>query len=153
MLATVEVVFFSSFFFFFFFPDDKQTPWEVVASSLSLRHKTERRDRRHHAHRVGVADAAPPARDAHHVIAVRNHAELQALLDAELDAPVDVLLPVLDAEVWLGFGEDERVDAAVEMGVLIGKGYMSVKSPPMTKVQFREEKEKKNIRERSWDHA
>lgn len=48
-----------------------------------------------------------------------QHLVLDGLRDTELEPVVDVLLPVLLVEIGLLFWEDERVHAAVEVGVLM----------------------------------
>lgn len=58
-----------------------------------------------------------PALNAHHSITGAQHTKLDGIHDAPLQTAVNILLPGDFIEVGLPFGEEERVDAAVEMGV------------------------------------
>ena len=68
-----------------------------------------------------MAHAAAPALDADDGVALVEHAQLDSVHDTPLKTLVDVLLPrhVLEA-LRLGLGEEEGVDAAVQMGVAGG---------------------------------
>ena len=62
--------------------------------------------------------AASPPLHANHRIALIQHTQLDGVLDAPLEAVVDVFLPRLRLEVHrLLHGEKEGVDAAVEVRV------------------------------------
>lgn len=74
--------------------------------------------RRHDAKRVGMAFAAAPALNADDVVAFDQDAQLDGLGDTPLEAAVDVFLPVGLLEVGLLLGEEEGVDATVEVRVL-----------------------------------
>ncbi len=65
---------------------------------------------------------APPPLHTDHRIALLQNTELDGVLDAPLQPLVDVLLPRDALEVGLGFGVEEGVDAAVEVGVAGGAG-------------------------------
>jgi len=74
----------------------------------------------HNAQRIGMAHAAAPALDAHDGIAGVEHAELDGVGDAPLEAAVDVLLPRHLVEVGLVLREQERVHAPVQVRVARG---------------------------------
>jgi len=65
-----------------------------------------------------MAFATAPALDADDVVAFVQNAELDGLGDTPLEAAVDIFLPVGLLPVRLLLGEEEGVDAAVEVGVL-----------------------------------
>lgn len=65
-----------------------------------------------------MAFAAAPALNADDVVAFDQDAQLDGLGDTPLEAAVDVFLPVGLLEVGLLLGEEEGVDATVEVGVL-----------------------------------
>ncbi len=88
-----------------------------VHSPLPLR-QTETLLGRHDANGVGVAHAAAPALHADDGIALGEHAQPDGVGDAPLQALVHVLLPVDLIEVGLLVGEEEGIDAAIEVGVL-----------------------------------
>lgn len=67
-----------------------------------------------------MAHTTPPALNADDVVAFVEDAEADGLLDAPLETSVDVFLPYRLAEVGLLLWEHERVDAAVEVGILCG---------------------------------
>ncbi len=67
------------------------------------------------AQSVGVAHATLPALNDDDGIASRQGTELQSLADGPLDTLVDILLPVNLAEVGLSLGEEEGVDATVQV--------------------------------------
>lgn len=74
------------------------------------------------ANGIRVAFPAAPALDADDLVALVEDLELEGFHDAPLQAAVDVLLPVRGREIGFLLREHERVDAAVEMGVLCGFG-------------------------------
>ena len=65
-----------------------------------------------------MAHPATPSLHADYGITTVDDAELDALLDAPLETVVHVLLPVLAVEVGLCLGEEEGIDAAVQVRVL-----------------------------------
>lgn len=67
---------------------------------------------------VGVAHAAPPALDAHDWVTLVKDTELDGVVDAPLEAAVDVLLPRSVLEVWLLLVEEEGINATVKVGIL-----------------------------------
>lgn len=77
------------------------------------------------AQSVGVAHAALPALDDNDGVAGGQGTELQSLADSPLDALVDILLPVDLAEVGLSLGEEEGVDATVQVSKARGGGVSS----------------------------
>ena len=74
--------------------------------------------RRHNAERVGVAHSASPALHADDGIALAENTELDCVHDAPLETAVDILLPWGLLEIGLLLGEEEGVDATVQVGVL-----------------------------------
>ena len=93
-------------------------PTSSRSTHASLAFETQVLLRRHDAQGVGVAHAAPPALHAHDNLALLQDAELDGLRDTPLEAAVDVFLPDGHVEVGLALGEEERVNATVEVGVL-----------------------------------
>jgi len=69
-----------------------------------------------------MAFATAPALNADDVVAFVEDAQLDGLGNTPLEAAVDVFLPVGLLEVGLVLGEEEGVDAAVEVGVLSFEG-------------------------------
>ena len=65
-----------------------------------------------------MAHAAAPPLHADDGIAALEHTEVNAVANAPFQAPINVFLPWLLAEVWLWFAKEERVDATIEMGIL-----------------------------------
>lgn len=65
-----------------------------------------------------MAHSASPTLDTDNRIALVEDAESDGVGDAPLEAAIDVFLPRRLVEIWLFFVEEERVDAAVEVGVL-----------------------------------
>ena len=61
--------------------------------------------------------AAPALNTDHHVTFVQD-AEIDGVFDAPFQTAVDIFLPICCFEVGLLLGEEERVDAAVEVGIL-----------------------------------
>ena len=74
---------------------------------------------RNHTNSVGVALPAAPALDADNVVGLVDDAELETVVDTPLEAAVHVLLPDLDIEVGLRFGECEGPDATVQVRILV----------------------------------
>lgn len=64
-----------------------------------------------------MTHSATPALDANDVVALVDDTELETMVDTPLEAAVNVLLPDLDIEVRLGFGEGEGPDTAVQVGI------------------------------------
>lgn len=83
-----------------------------------LRIQTEILLRRDDAEGVGVAHSSPPALYTDDGISLVEHTELDGIHNAPLQATVNILLPWLSVKVWLLLGEIERVNAAVQVGVL-----------------------------------
>lgn len=74
--------------------------------------------RGHNAERVGVAHAAPPALHADDGLTLAQNTKLNGVHDTPCETAVDVLLPWGLLEVGLLLGEEEGVDATVQVGVL-----------------------------------
>lgn len=72
----------------------------------------------HETERVRVAHSTAPALHAHDRIALVQHTQVDGVLDAPLEATVDVLLPWHLSEVGLRLVEEEGIHATVEVGVL-----------------------------------
>ena len=90
-----------------------------LSSSLSFPSKSKVLFRRHNPHRVGVAPTTSPPLDTNHPVALVEHAELDTLQDTPLEPVVHVLLPVRLGEVGLRVGEQEGIDATVQVRVLL----------------------------------
>ena len=65
-----------------------------------------------------MAHTAFPSLNTDHIVALREDTEGFGFGDTPLETLVDVFLPIYFGEVRLGFGKEERVDAAVEVRVL-----------------------------------
>lgn len=85
---------------------------------LSLLVQTKILLRGHNAERVGVAHAAPPALHADNGVALAQNTELDSVHDTPCKTAVDILLPWGLLEIGLLLGEEEGVDATVQVGVL-----------------------------------
>jgi hypothetical protein len=69
-----------------------------------------------------MAHATAPALDANDHVAARDDVEIETFADTPFQTAVDVLLPDGDVEVGFLLGEEEGVDTAVQMGVLLEWG-------------------------------
>lgn len=87
--------------------------------------------------------ATAPALDADDVVAPAQNAELDGFADPPLEAAIDILLPIILAEVWLLLWEDEGIDPTIQMGIL---------SSMLVSLTWRHS-DLGNIRERRWDYA
>jgi hypothetical protein len=65
-----------------------------------------------------MAHATAPALDANNHVAARDDFEIETFADTPFQTAVDVLLPDRNVKVGFLLGEEEGVDAAVQMGVL-----------------------------------
>lgn len=62
--------------------------------------------------------ATAPALNADDVIAPAQDAEFNGFADPPLEAAIDILLPIILAEVGLLLWEDEGIDTTIQMGIL-----------------------------------
>lgn len=62
--------------------------------------------------------ATPPALNADDVIAPAQNAEFNGFANPPLEAAIDILLPIILAEVGLLLWEDEGIDTTIQMGIL-----------------------------------
>ena len=62
--------------------------------------------------------AAAPALNTDNHVAFLQDAEIDGGFDAPFQTAVDIFLPICFFKVGLLLGKEERVDAAVEMGIL-----------------------------------
>ena len=71
---------------------------------------------------VGVAHAALPALDDNNGLTLGQDTQLHGLCHTPLDAAIDILLPVDLAKVGLGLGEQEGINAPVQVSVPGSRG-------------------------------
>lgn len=62
--------------------------------------------------------ATAPALDTDHVVAPAQDAKLDGFANPPLEAAIDILLPIILAEVGLLLWEDEGIDTAIQVGIL-----------------------------------
>lgn len=67
---------------------------------------------------IGVPLATAPALNADDVIPPAQNAEFNGFADPPLEAAIDILLPIILAEVGLLLWEDEGIDTTIQMGIL-----------------------------------
>ncbi len=65
-----------------------------------------------------MSHSASPSLDTDDGVALVEDTELDRIHDAPLQTAVDIFLPRGAVEIRLGFGEVERIDTAVQVGVL-----------------------------------
>ena len=73
---------------------------------------------RYHTDRVGVALPTAPALHTNHQIILLQNAKIDGILDAPLEAAINILLPVCFIEVGLLLRVEEGVDTSVKVGIL-----------------------------------
>lgn len=92
---------------------------ETVLLALVLRIKQTQVFRsRHHTNRVRVTLPTAPALHTDHQIILLQNAKIDGILDAPLEAAINILLPVCFVEVGLLLRIEEGVDTSVKVGIL-----------------------------------
>ena len=71
--------------------------------------------RRYHANRVRVTLPTAPALHTNHQIILLQNAKIDGVLDAPLEAAINILLPVCFVEVGLLLRVEEGVDTSVKV--------------------------------------
>lgn len=66
-----------------------------------------------------MTHSTAPTLHTNHRVTVVNDAELDTVLDTPLKTVIHVLLPVLTIEIGLRLGEEEWIDATVQVRVLL----------------------------------
>ena len=72
-----------------------------------------------------MSHTAAPALDTDDGIAFVQDTELHGIHEAPLESTVNILLPGSGVEIGFGLIKQERVDAAIEMGILQRKGRLA----------------------------
>ena len=70
---------------------------------------------RYHTDRVRMSLPTAPALHTNHQIILLQNAKIDGILDAPLEAAIDILLPVRFVEVGLLLRIEERVDTSVKV--------------------------------------
>ena len=66
-----------------------------------------------------MAHSSAPTLNADNRVTRSDDLELEAMFDTPLETLVDILLPDVDVEVGLLLGEEERIHATIEVGILV----------------------------------
>lgn len=62
--------------------------------------------------------ATAPTLDADDVVATGQNAEIDGFANPPLETSIDILLPIILAEVGLFLWEDEGINTSIQMGIL-----------------------------------